>query len=427
MAKSRSFFSRGRKVRTTDRFLSELQRAGLIMQSAGSADGAEWVVDGSPLRNFGSCSYMGLERHPALLAGAETALRRFGSNFSISRAYLECALYPALEDALGAMMGRSVMVAPSTTMAHLAALPVLVGDRDLVLIDQFAHASMHMATELVADAPIELVRHSRLEALEQAIMDAGERFERVWYLCDGVYSMLGDFAPFAGLKELLHRHPRLHLYVDDAHAMSWTGRHGRGAALSHLGDSDRVVVAVSLSKAFGGVGGALALPTSEDRDRIRRCGGPMIFSGPIAPAGLGANLASAQLHLSADFEGMQAELRERMSLARALLTSAGMALATDAETPIFVVHYDSAVTAQAVVGALRARGFFSCVSTFPAVPVNRPSLRFTMSRHNSLADVRAMIEALVEVSMSASPSVFGRTVPPPGKGETAAGVVRRTA
>jgi 7-keto-8-aminopelargonate synthetase-like enzyme len=419
MSKIRSFFPRGRKVQTTDRFLSELARRGLIMQCAGSADGAEWIVDGRALRNFGSCSYMGLERHPTLLHAAERALYTYGSNFSISRAYLECSLYRALEDALDRMMDRHVMVAPSTTMAHLATLPVLVGDRDLVVIDQFAHASIYMATEMISDVPIEVLRHSRLDLLEKILVDAGEKYDRVWYLCDGVYSMLGDFAPFVGLGDLLRRYPRLTLYVDDAHAMSWTGRHGRGAALTHLGDSDRVIVAVSLSKAFGAVGGAIAFPTQAQRERVRRCGGPMIFSGPIAPAGLGAGLASAELHLSPEFEGMQDQLRERMELVREGVEAAGLTLATDALTPIFVIHYDSALAAQNVVSALRDRGFFSCVSTFPAVPINKPSLRFTVSRHNSIADVKAMIENLVDVSRSISPSVFGRTVPPPPESEPA--------
>jgi 7-keto-8-aminopelargonate synthetase-like enzyme len=305
------------------------------------------------------------------------------------------------------------MVAASTTMAHFAALPVLVGDKDLVLIDQFAHASMHMATDLIADVPIELLRHSRLDLLEQRLVDAGAQYERVWYLCDGVYSMLGDFAPFEGLEAMVRRHPELHLYVDDAHAMSWTGRHGRGAALTHLGESDRVIVATSLSKAFGAVGGAIIFPTAEQRSRVRRCGGPMIFSGPIAPAGLGAGLASAKLHLTPEFEDMQGELHERVELARSLLASSGLPLATSDGTPILVIHYDSASTAQRVVSALRDRGFFSCVSTFPAVPMNKPSLRFTVSRHNSLDDVRAMIDNLVEVSISVTPAVFGHTNPPP--------------
>jgi len=121
MAKTRSFFTRERKVRTADRFVREMQKAGLVMQGAGSSDGPEWIVDGRPLKNFASCSYMGLEQHPDLLAGAQAALHEFGSNFSISRAYLQCPLYEMLERALGRIMERHVVVAPSTTMVHLAA------------------------------------------------------------------------------------------------------------------------------------------------------------------------------------------------------------------------------------------------------------------------------------------------------------------
>jgi 7-keto-8-aminopelargonate synthetase-like enzyme len=394
MGKPRSFFSRERKVRTADRFVGDMQRAGLVMQRAGSGDGAEWVVDGSALKNFASCSYMGLERHPELLAGAEAALREFGSNFSISRAYLQCPLYEALEHALGRIMQRHVMVAPSTTMAHLAALPVLVGDRDLVLVDQFAHASVHMATDLVADVPIELVRHSRLDVLEHKLADVGDAFERIWYLCDGIYSMLGDFAPFAGLAELLARHPKLHLYVDDAHGMSWTGRHGRGAALTELGASDRVIVAVSLSKAFGATGGAVAFPSEDLRTRVRRSGGPMVFSGPIPPAALGAAVASAELHLRPEFDVMQAELAERMSYARTRLAEKGVTMTTNDATPIFMIQFDSAPEVATTVRRLRERGFYCCVSTFPAVPVNKPSIRFTVSRHNSFDDIEALIEEL---------------------------------
>lgn len=395
MAKAESFFSRGRKVRTTERFVTDLARNGLIMQEAGSSDGAEWIVDGDPLRNFGSCSYLGLGTHPDLIAGAETALRTFGSNFSISRAYLQCPLYSELESELGAIMGgRHVLVTQSTTMAHLAALPVLVGDNDLVLIDQFAHASMHMATDLIDDVPIELIRHSRVDALEQRLLEAGDTFERIWYLCDGVYSMLGDLAPFAELGDLLARYPQLHLYIDDAHGMSWTGRHGCGPAVAELGASARVVIAVSLSKAFGAAGGALAFPTAELRERVQYCGGPMIFSGPLAPAALGAGVAAAKLHQRPEFEDMQAELYERIQFTRERLARVGLVPTTDDLTPIVMIQYDSAETAVDTVRSLRERGFYCCVSTFPAVPINKPSIRFTLNRHNSRDDIAALVDHL---------------------------------
>ena len=50
------------------------------------------------------------------------------------------------------------------------------------------------------------------------------------------------------------------------------------------------------------------------------------------------------------------------------------------------------------MSGLRERGFFVCVSTFPAVPVNKPSMRFTISRHNSFADIRDLVNALAGVT-----------------------------
>ena len=168
--------------------------------------------------------------------------------------------------------------------------------------------------------------------------------------------------------------------------------------MSSLTELDRVVVAMSLNKAFGAVGGALSFPSAELRGRVQRCGGPMIFSGPISPAGLGSALASAKLHLSSQFAAMQDELHERIAFARSTLAETGVVLATESDTPIFMVHYDSVPAARSVVRGMRERGFFTCISTFPAVPVNKPSMRFTVSRHNSFADIRELTNALADAS-----------------------------
>ena len=79
-------------------------------------------------------------------------------------------------------------------------------------------------------------------------------------MCDGLYSMRGDLAPFAELRELLERIRTLHLYIDDAHSTSWPAHTAAARRSSNLGGHPRVVVALSLNKAFSAAGGALALP-----------------------------------------------------------------------------------------------------------------------------------------------------------------------
>src|SRR5688572_7916867 len=51
-------------------------------------DGRLVTLGGRHVVNFGSCSYLGLETHPALRAGVIDAVERFGTQFSSSRAYL---------------------------------------------------------------------------------------------------------------------------------------------------------------------------------------------------------------------------------------------------------------------------------------------------------------------------------------------------
>lgn len=43
---------------------------------------------------------------------------------------------------------------------------------------------------------------------------------------------------------------------------------------------------------------------------------------------------------------------------------------------------------------MRARGFYCCICVFPAVPMNRPGIRFTISRHNQPEDIHSFVEAL---------------------------------
>ena len=368
------------------------------MNRGGVYEGSFLEVDGQRLRNFGSCSYLALEVREDSRCAAGEAARRYGTQFPFSRAYVENPLYRDLEESLTFMTGGHVVVAPSTTLGHMAALPVLVREGDTVLIDQFAHASLHTATSLLKEAPVERVRHNRLDRLESRVAElsktASRTGKKVFYVCDGVYSMRGDMAPFARLRELLDAYPALHLYIDDAHATSWNGRHGRGGALDALGGHERVVVALSLNKAFSAAGGALVLPDTRSVKLIRRCGGPMLFSGPIQPPMLGVAAASARLHLDPSFPKLQAELAALIEHTWQALASTRIPLAGTDRTPIFMVPCDSPAIVFDTVRRLRDQGFYVCPSVFPAVPTNQPGIRFTITRHADPASIDDFVATL---------------------------------
>lgn len=381
-----------------DETVSEAVSKGLLQLVPDDAalDGRTVSFDGRAHLNFGSCSYLGLELDDRLREAAIDAVNRYGTQFSSSRAYLSSPQYAELEALLDQVFGGHTLVVPTTSLGHMATLPVLVESTDAVLLDHQVHASVQMAANQlrVKGATVELIRHNHLGRLEAMIQRLSAKHKRIWYMADGVYSMFADLAPFAALRELLDRHPQLLLYVDDSHGVGWAGTHGRGPALEVLGGHPRVVAACSLNKSFAAAGGAIVFPDAEMRRIVRLAGGPMIFSGPIQPPMLGVAIASAKLHLSDELPRRQAALRERIECFTDLADEFCLPLASRDTTPIRYVPLGLPAVAQDVIRRLLDDGFYTNYAGFPAVPMKHAGVRMTLTLHHTLDDVRALVEAL---------------------------------
>jgi 7-keto-8-aminopelargonate synthetase-like enzyme len=391
----------GRVLEIVDAALSEGLRRGLgdLVAEDERLDGRSVRLGNADKLNFSSCSYLGLELDPRLKAAAIDAIERYGTQFSCSRAYLAAPAYEELEARLGDLTGGHAMVTANTTLAHFSALPAMVGERDAVILDHQVHHSVQMVIPHLRQlgAHVEYIRHDRLDQLEERILDLAPRYEKIWFLADGVYSMFGDLAPMASLRRLLHTHEQLHLYIDDAHGMSWLGTHGRGLALEELGAHDRCVVALSLNKAFGAGGGALVFSNPEARMRIRKLGGPMVFTGPVQPPLLGAAIASAKIHLSPEIEVLKRELVERIRATHAIARELDVPLANECEVPIRFVALGRPVVAYDMAQQLLERGFVAGCAVFPAVPSQRCGVRFTLTRHQHEEDIRHFLTTVAEL------------------------------
>ncbi len=353
-------------------------------------------IRGQPTRNFGSCSYLGLEHHPALIEGTMDAVRRYGTQFSSSRAYASLTLYREAEELLSEIFGADVILTPSTTLGHLAALPVLVTSEDAALIDRHLHNSAQMAVGLSAaqGAHVEVISHNDIETIRSRALVLARERKRVWYLCDGLYSMYGDFAPIGALMRLLDEIPQLSLYVDDAHGVSWFGCHGRGYALERAGSNTRVVVAAGLAKSFAGGGGVLIMTNAEDRRRVRNCGGTMTFSGPLQPAVLGTLVASAKLHLSDECAELQKSLSARLAYASRRGLELGLPILSSPYSPVrFLGVGNEAVGAKLVCQLIEA-GFWINAAGYPSVPMGRAGIRFTITNKHSYQDIEDLLTTM---------------------------------
>jgi 7-keto-8-aminopelargonate synthetase-like enzyme/predicted N-acyltransferase len=362
-------------------------------------DGKRLLLGGREMLSFGSCSYLGLETDPRLKEGVHRAVDRWGTQFSASRAYLSAPPYLELEEKLARIFDAHVLPVSTTTLGHLTAIPVLCQEKDVILLDRMVHHSVQLAATQARSqgTPVELVRHGDWPNLEKRIARLAPLHRKVWYLLDGVYSMFGDMPDVDELKRLLAQYPNLYLYCDDAHGMSIAGEHGRGMHLSRMGWHPRMVVATSLNKAFASAGGVIAFQDLELRDRVRLCGGPFTFGGPVQPPMLGAAIASATLHLSPEIAVFQRDLNEKVKHLNHELTSRGLPLLEQNDTPIFFIKGGPIKLTYAVVRRMADEGFYLTVATYPAVPLKRSGLRLSITRHHTKEDLTALAQTLQRV------------------------------
>ena len=391
------------RIATMQATAALLRSQGLIHQTAQdtSFDGRTLRLDGETVLNFASCSYLGIETDERLKRGACDAVERYGVHFYSSRAYVSAPLYAEYEELLSRMAGGApVVVTQTTSLGHLAALPVLVGERDAVLFDLQVHNSVQavIPTLRAIGATCEVVPHGRLQRAAQRARELAKTHDRVFYLCDGVYSMHGDLLDAAALYSMLDDNPQLVAYVDDSHGVGWSGRHGTGVVIGARPIHPRMILALGLAKGFAGAGAAFVFPDRELADRVFTCGSTLIFSGPLQPALLGAGIEAAKICLSAELDQRQGHLLALIEVFDAMAREQALVDAVLEPSPIRFIEIGDETEAMEVGAALKAAGFFVNVAVLPAVPRRRAGLRILLNGHQSADDVHALVTEIARIA-----------------------------
>jgi len=355
------------------------------------------TVKNNKMFHFGTTGYLGLEQDDRLKEAAISAIRKYGTQFPLSKSYISHTKYQELENVLQQMFETPVIVAKNSTLAHIAVIPTILRDEDAVILDHQVHYSVQNACQLLKPRgiPIEMIRHSRMDMLEERVKKLSQKHEKVYYMIDGVYSMFGDVAPLHEIISLVDKYDCLHVYVDDVHGMSWAGKNGTGYVKSVLPELHPKFILVStLSKTFGANGASIITDNPEIFRKIKTFGGPLSFSAQLDPASVGAAIASAEIHLSDEIYKMQTELSTSIDYCNKLLKETNLPLVEYNTCPVFFVGVGVPTTGYNLVKRMMDDGFFVNLGAFPAVPIKNTGVRFTISRHNQLDDIKQLVDAL---------------------------------
>ncbi|MEQ8413649.1 MAG: bifunctional aminotransferase class I/II-fold pyridoxal phosphate-dependent enzyme/GNAT family N-acetyltransferase [Imperialibacter sp.] len=383
---------------TIDDIITSAANKGIVhLHSQGdSLSGSTLRINDRELKHFGTCGYLGLEQDSRLKAGVIDAVTKYGTQFPMSKTYVSSPLYAELENLIEEMYGYPVILTKNSTLGHITVIPSIIRDDDVVILDQQVHASIQSAVQMLKPkgVRVEIIRHSNLEMLEERIQELRSKYNRIWYMADGVYSMYGDVAPIKEMQKLADKYDQLYLYVDDAHGMSWAGEHGTGFIMSQVKMHSKMVLCATMGKCFGATGGLIVFPEEEMRRKVKIFGGPLTFSVQIEPPMLGAAIASAKIHLSDEIYTMQQRLAGKIEFCNELIRQTDLPLVVENECPIFFIGTGMPATGYNFVERLMKEGYYVNLGVFPAVPVKNTGVRFTISCHNSEADIEGFVEAM---------------------------------
>jgi len=384
---------------TVDEVITNATNAGVIHLHAegDELNGRRIAVNGKYLYHFGTTGYLGLEQDKRLKNAAINAILKYGTQFPLSKTYISHPLYAPLEEKIFKMYEQPILITKNSTLGHLAVIPTAVREGDAVILDHQVHWSVQSATEVLKSkgVTVRMIRHSNMEMLEHYIKELRNKVNKIWYMADGVYSMYGDFAPLQDLMELSQKYPQLHLYIDDVHGMSWRGKHGSGNVMSVLKElPQNILLFGTLSKTFGASGAVLVCPDKKLHRKIKNFGGPLTFSAQLEPASVAAAIASADIHLSPEIYDLQSDLELKINYFNELLGLTDLPLVHKNDSPVFYIGTGLPATGYNFVSKMMNAGFFVNLGLFPAVPVKNTGVRITISRHNELMDIKALVDAM---------------------------------
>lgn len=345
--------------------------------------------------------YLGLARHPEVVAASVRAVQEDGAGAQASR--LVSGTLPrhvAVESALSDWLGvERCLVFSSGYAANTGLLSALLAPGDRVLSDALNHASLIDGLRL-ARAERVVVPHGDLDAFARALATPAEGGGETYVVTESVFSMDGDVAPLAELVALC-RASGAHLIVDEAHAMGVFGPAGRGAVAAAGLDAEVAVRVGTFGKAFGGGGafvGCSAVVGTWLENRARS----YVYSTGLAPALLGAVEGALPLIQAG---GLQAQLWERIEAMASALRAEGW-WSGPGRSAVFPIVIGAPASALAVSAALAAEGFFVQAIRPPTVPVGTSRLRVTVS-----ASYDTSLAPRFAAALSAACASVG--VPPP--------------
>jgi len=349
----------------------------------------EAIIDGRRTILAGTNNYLGMPHRKEVIEAACKAVREQGTGTTGSRmANGTYSIHVEMEQELSAFLKKGHTIVFTTGYAaNLAVLSTLVGPKDIVILDADCHASIYDGCRL-GGVQVYRFRHNDLDDLQKRLHRLSKKDTNILIAVEGLYSMLGDRAPLAGIVELKKRYGAW-LLVDEAHSLGVLGEHGRGLAEEVGVEDDVDFVIGTFSKSLGSVGGYCS-SNHEKLELLRFASRPYVFTASSSPANIAA--ARAALKLIVEEPELRRKLWDHADFLYGRLKEMDFILGPE-PSPIIPVRYKEIPRAFAAWNRLLENGVYVNMVLPPATPDGTALLRCSLSAAHSRQQVEKIAEA----------------------------------
>ncbi|MFA5910459.1 MAG: pyridoxal phosphate-dependent aminotransferase family protein [Vicinamibacterales bacterium] len=350
--------------------------------------------------NLASQDYLGLARHPDVIAAARAACEAHGTHSAGSE-----PMGGGLAD--GQLLEREladflqvphVVLFPTGWGAGYGAIKALVRPYDHIVIDALAHDCLQHGARATG-ATVTPFAHNDVASLDKRLRRIRNQTiaGAILVVTESLFSMDSDHPDFTALVAVCREH-EAQILVDVAHDLGAMGPGGRGVLAEAGVVNDIDVVIGSFSKSFGCLGGFVATRSQAASYYVRGFSGTYTFSNYLMPAQVAAVRTALRIIGSEEGEGLRRQTMRKSQVLRAALAAEGFEV-MGRPSPIVLPRIGSEGTARLAQRECLRRGVIVNSIEFPACRKGEARFRLQMSpRHQDemLPTVAAVVRRSVD-------------------------------
>ncbi|STY29150.1 aminotransferase [Legionella wadsworthii] len=336
--------------------------------------------------------YLGLNRHPQVIASATEATQIYGTGSGTSAmSGGHNLLHKQLEQRLAKVMKKEAAILFSTGFtANFGAITALGKcGKTLFLLDEECHASIFDGVKLNS-CNYMIFRHNRISELRQLLHTYSSDFDNILVLVESVYSMSGEEALLQEIVKLKKEY-KFYLFVDEAHAF---GLYEVGGLCSQLGITEDVdFIVTTLSKSTASIGGVVAC-SREFKTLFQAEATAYIFQAAMTPGDAAAALQALEIIESEPL--LRESLWEKTHYFRKGLKTSGFDTGKGT-SPIISIYIRNVDLLYRFSKILFEHNIFVTPITYPAVSPSEVRFRFIVNNGHTYDQIDHTLSLLTKI------------------------------